>query len=232
MTAAHGDAVGVTAETLAQRFPRLYHMAEAGSWPSIQRHGLLSTTALLDLFEISGVQRLQIEGRHRADCVPISHPLYGAAVVRDQKPMDDRGLARALRDGLTPEEWYRVLNARVFFWLTEKRLLRLRNARTYKDKRQTILTLSTAELLGRHALRVTLSPINTGCTKPMPHPRGRDTFLPLSSYPFASRRHRGDDVAVELSADYSVPDAKDFVLRVEENGGNLPGAVLWKRQDE
>jgi hypothetical protein len=32
-------------------------MAEAGSWPSIKRHGLLSTTALLDLFEIPAPDR-------------------------------------------------------------------------------------------------------------------------------------------------------------------------------
>ena len=44
----------LTPEYLAQRWPRLYHMAEAGSWESVKRHGLLSTTALLDLFEVSG----------------------------------------------------------------------------------------------------------------------------------------------------------------------------------
>jgi len=44
-------------ELLIKTFPRLYHMADRDAWPSIQRHGLLSTTALLDLFEIHGAQR-------------------------------------------------------------------------------------------------------------------------------------------------------------------------------
>ena len=39
-------------ERLISRYPTLYHMAEDGSWESIQRHGLLSTSALLDRFEI------------------------------------------------------------------------------------------------------------------------------------------------------------------------------------
>lgn len=37
--------------------PVLYHMAARGSWESIQRHGLLSTSALLDLFGVMGDRR-------------------------------------------------------------------------------------------------------------------------------------------------------------------------------
>ncbi len=44
----------LTAEYIADRWPRLFHVAEAGSWPSIQAHGLLSTSALLDLFGSAG----------------------------------------------------------------------------------------------------------------------------------------------------------------------------------
>jgi hypothetical protein len=46
----------------------LYHMAERGSWGSIQRHGLLSTSALLDLTkcaEASGTS-LRLNGGHIA----------------------------------------------------------------------------------------------------------------------------------------------------------------------
>ena len=31
---------------------RLYHMADNASWKGLHRHGLLSTEALLDLFEV------------------------------------------------------------------------------------------------------------------------------------------------------------------------------------
>ena len=71
--------------------PILYHMAESGSWKSIQEFGLLSTSALLDLFEIEGARREEIESNRRPNNVIIEHRSHGAAVVRDQKPMDDAG---------------------------------------------------------------------------------------------------------------------------------------------
>jgi hypothetical protein len=32
------------------------------------------------------------------------------AWIRDQRPMSDKNLAGCLRDGLTPTDWYRMLN--------------------------------------------------------------------------------------------------------------------------
>lgn len=98
--------------------PTLYHMAERGSWPSIREHGLLSTSALLDLYGAQGAERAAIEGQRRPGPVTIERPAFGRAVIRDQKPMSDAGLRRCLTDGLTPEDWYRLLNGKVFFWLT------------------------------------------------------------------------------------------------------------------
>jgi hypothetical protein len=64
----------------------------------------------------------------------IHHPRYGTAVIRDQKPMSDGGLVRALQDGLKPRDWYRILNKKVFFWLTRERLETLVNAREYREE--------------------------------------------------------------------------------------------------
>lgn len=222
--------MGVTPAALAADFPRLYHMAEAGSWPSIVRHGLLSTSALLDLFGVRGAERAALELAHRPRSVVITHPEHGSAVVRDQKPMSDKGLRNALGGGLTPRDWYETLNARVFFWLTEERLQRLLNAEAYRTQRQTVLTLDTARLLNRHGGRVQLSHLNTGNTKPFPHPRGPDTFRSLAQYPFdewKKKRHRRDHV-VELTVEYSVPDICELVLQVDEVGAGRPPSVLWK----
>jgi Family of unknown function (DUF7002) len=49
--------MAITPEEFANHYPCLYHMAEANIWPSIEKHGLLSTTALLDLFEVNGNRR-------------------------------------------------------------------------------------------------------------------------------------------------------------------------------
>ena len=213
---------GVTIDELVSRYPRLYHMAAERSWSGIERHGLRSTTALLDLFEVKGERRTELESRHRPECVTIEHPSYGSAVIRDQKPMDDSGLRRALTDGLAPPDWYRILNQKVFFWLARERLAKLRTARAYRDKRQTVIVVATRRLLERNHERVVLSPMNSGCTRPMAHPRGFNTFLPLSQYPYRDRKKRGLEPIVELAVESIVQEMQAIVLTVVEIGGGVP----------
>lgn len=212
--------------------PTLYHMAERGSWPSIQRHGLLSTSALLDLYEVRGAEREAIEGRRRPEGVTVEHPTLRPAMIRDQKPMDDAGLRMCLLDGLTPEDWYRCLNGRVFFWLTRERLLRLLNARPYREAEHDVLELDTASLIAAHQAVIRLSPINSGTTKPFPSTaskRGRETFLPIAEYPYARWRAQGrkpGERVVELTVDHAVPDAARFVRRVVAMRGGAVTDVI------
>lgn len=212
--------MGVSHERIVELHPRLYHMAAAGSWPSIQRHGLLSTSALLDLFEVTGDQRVRLEARHRPEIVKLSHPAHGMAELRDQKPMSDSGLVRALRDGLTPEDWYRTLNRRTFFWTTQQRLQRLLGGREYREVPQTVLVVDTKQLLERHGARVELSPYNSGSTKPNPFPRGRDCFLPPEQFAFEewTQKRSRKAVIVELTVVHSVPDLAEMVVEVYETG--------------
>jgi len=222
--------MAVSVNGLCERFPRLYHMAHADAWASISRHGLLSTTALLDLFEIQGRAREVLESHHRPESVAIEHPRHGRAVIRDQKPMSEGALRKCL-DGVTPREWYECLNGKVFFWLSAERLERLLTARAYRDTAHCVLTAKTAALVGRHLGRITLSPINSGSTIFNPQPRGRETFLPPGKYPFREweERRGGRDAVAELAVDYGVPDIVDFVLRVEERRAGLPPRTLYQR---
>ena len=73
---------GISVDSLIEYYPYLYHMAEPDSWESIEDKGLLSTSALLDLFEINGKRRFAIESCHRPDSVVIEHPRHGRAVIR------------------------------------------------------------------------------------------------------------------------------------------------------
>ena len=205
--------------------PTLYHMAENGSWPSIQRHGLLSTSALLDLYGVHGPERDAIEGCRRPGAVPLQHPALGRAVIRDQMPMDDAGLRKCLLDGLAPEDWYRLLNRKVFFWLTRARLLRLMDAKLNRDLAHDVLELDTAALVEAYRPAISLSPINSGATRPFPAPRGLATFQPIAAYPYAhwrSKRPRGERV-VELAVDRGVPDAARFVRKVTTTKGGEDG---------
>lgn len=196
--------------------PTLYHMAAAGSWPLIRKHGLLSTSALLDLSNVTGTARDEIESARRPENVTLPFGNTEQLVIRDNKPMDDRGLERCLTDGLTPADWYRTLNARVFFWLTKERLFRLLSAGAYAASEHDVLELDSRSLVTTWREAITLSPINSGCTKPFPHPRGATTFLSIDEYPYAhwrSRRPRGERV-VELAVSNGVIPVQPLVRRV------------------
>ena len=113
----------LTQDEFARRRPRLYHMAQAGSRPSIQRHGLLSTTAL----GVIGNRRAAIEAARRSEPVLLTDGAGGEAWIRNNKPITPATLRRHLL-GMTEGEWYRELNSRVFFWLIPRRLEILRQA--------------------------------------------------------------------------------------------------------
>lgn len=50
----HSQPGNLTLAHIASRWPRLFHLTEAGGWEAIREHGPLSTTALLDRFGITG----------------------------------------------------------------------------------------------------------------------------------------------------------------------------------
>lgn len=224
-----GILAGVSPAEFASAYPRLYHMAEAGAWPNIQEHGLRSTTALLDLYGYVGDARASIESARRPGMVELRSDGLPPAFIRDNGPMTDSALARCLRDGLSPTDWYGLLNARVFFWVKESRLESLLGARAYRGRDHDVLVLQTSSLLARYSARTTLSPMNSGNTKPFAHPRGKDTFLPLAEYPFQSRIARGLEPVVELAVEYSVPDIEKHVVRVDRRAGGLAPRVIWRR---
>jgi hypothetical protein len=215
--------VGVTLDKIVELHPVLYHMAEFGTWESIRTHGLLSTSALLDLFGYTGEKRANIEQCRRRTSIPITNDQHGNAVIRDQRPMSDSKLAKCLRDGLTPTDWYRILNGKVFFWLTEARLLTLMKA--YADSEHLVLEVDTRELLRTCGDNVMLAPMNTGTTNPMAHPRGLATFQPPHRYRFEMNRKRKGGprkAIVELTVNHSVCKISDFTVRAThrryENG--------------
>jgi hypothetical protein len=209
-------------EELLKDCPTLYHMAERGSWSSIYEQGLLSTTALLDLYRTSGNERERIESQRRVQSVSLEHPELAKVVVRDQFPMTDSGLLRCLPTHISPGDWYRLLNGKVFFWLTKGRLLRLLNAGTYRSEVHDVLEISTERLLDKYFDKIWFCPMNSGCTKPMPHPRDENTFRRIPEYPYAhwrAKRPRGERI-VEFAIDYSVPDIRKYVTRVVEMKSN------------
>jgi hypothetical protein len=196
----------------AERYPRLWHMAEVENWELIQEHGLLSTSALLDLFGYEGTAREEIESSFRASSMVIENETLGKATIRDQGPMYGDEVVSRFLDHLTPAEWYRMLNRRVFFWLTEERLEKLLGAGLYRQRPHMVLELDTAGLLDRHLEGVTLSPINSGAIfRAGKTRRGPQTFKRFADYSWAERA-KSRELVVELAVDHSVPNLDGMVL--------------------
>ncbi len=206
------------------RYPRLFHMAEYGSWPSIQQHGLLSTSALLDLFEVAEHRRSKIETEWRPEIVSIQHSQYGIAKIRDQAPMPPHTLAPQL-DGMTPGEWYELLNGKCFFWLSEDRLQRLLKAAAYRLRTHDVLVIDTRAMIERHMTDITLTSFNSGVSSFGPKiRRGSETFKGF-------RNFRKMLEVVELAVDYKVADISDITIRVEQRQGSQHQKVIWQRPE-
>lgn len=215
-------------EELITNCPILYHMAERGSWELIKQYGLLSTSALLDHYAVLPPIRTDIESRHRPKSVEVTGDGLPRAVVRDQIPMSDAGLKRALPAHISPSDWYELLNAKAFFWLSEERLHKLTNAKAYRDREHDVLEVDTRSLIDAHRDSIWFCPINSGCTKPMPHPRDETIFARIAEYPYAhwrTRRSRQERV-VELAVDHSVDDIRDHVRRVVVKRGTEVLSVI------
>jgi hypothetical protein len=197
---------------VAAKYPRLYHMSEKRNWDSICRHGLLSTTALLDLFEYKQQSRFEIESQLRIKEYVISHPIHGTAFVRDQDPMRDRPEEGIYLDkclvGITAQEWFEFLNRKVFFWTDQTGLGYMLGAKLYRSRSHYIITLDTQSLLARYSDKVSLSSLNSGSLY-RKQERSLDTFQSLDQY------HRMRWVT-ELAVDYRVPDFLNLTVSVDE----------------
>lgn len=205
-------------------------MAEAEAWLSIQKHGLRSTEALLDLFEIRGEQRAQILEARRPQIVPITHPIHGTALIRDNKPLKDSFLENCLTD-MTVPQWYADLNGKVFFWVTEERLDELLSARAYRNRAHDVITVDTRRLIDAHLADVTLASFNTGATiYPNAPPRGSETFQPVASYDGdTTRANRLRRPVVELTVNRIVADIEAVAIRAERREHGKPPQLLWEK---
>lgn len=220
---------------LVSKWPTVYHMAEEQNWPSIQQRGLLSTTALLDLYRYSGPPRDAIEARYRPDFMTITRGGLPPAVIRDQKVLHPTDLGPLLEDGLTTEQWYRIINKKVFFWAERYRLDWLLGAQAYRGYPHVVIVVDTRALLERFGDRTTLTDINSGSAlkqrsgAPAPK-RGLRTF---QSIPAFNALGRVVEVAVEDKVDNLLSIARGAELW-QRDGSNVGARLiraLWTRPE-
>ena len=207
---------------LVTKYPVLFHMAESGSWESIQKNGLRSTIALLDLFEISKEKRISIEQEHRPKSVKIEHPIHGIAIIRDQKPMPPEIIRPLLKD-ITVQESYKLLNGKTFLWAQERRFNTLLNAVAYRNRSHTVISFNTKRLLERYADKIHLTDMNTGFAYSGGY-RNRSTFKSIGEFPTGK-------VVWEVAIDYIFENISDFAFKVEERKRDQIIGDIWTYEE-
>jgi hypothetical protein len=215
----------MTPDEFALVHPRLFHITRASALPGIKRCGLLTTAQLLERFVADADARNALDGQRRAANLSLTHPVHGSVVITDNAPLHLRSLAACLDDGLTPHDWVRLLNRRVFFWTSEENLSRHLSAHRRASDRPTVLVFDTRSLAYAHAARMELTAINTGAALRKPARRGLTTFTPLTRYSYAEwRRLRGRrDRVKEVTVVDGVPDAMAHLVEVRT--AETPGPI-------
>ena len=195
---------------------RAFHLADEGNWPSIQRTGLHSTAALIARARLRGAAAAPFaDYRDRGRCLSTGER------IRDQRPMPPAALRRCLDAGLSPAGWYRLVNAKVFFWLAVERLNRHLAACAAQPQR--VIAVDLRRLVARHGARAFVTPFNVGNARRHAAARGRRTFVPLAAWlesrwaaetaPGGAARARSHR-PVELAIEGAVPDIMDLIVAV------------------
>jgi Family of unknown function (DUF7002) len=199
---------------LIERYPRLFHLTEAGSARGITEHGLLSAEELVSTSGLSPDEQAAILSLPRRRALIIDHPVLGRVTLRDQTPLRGHILDKVLVD-MTAQQWLSALNERAFFWLHPQRLDQLLNAQRNRGRPHDVLVVDTASLVSAHGCRVQLSAINSGSTLyPNAPQRGTQTFQAIEDYPFAERigRRTPQAAVVEFAVCGGVRDISDHVI--------------------
>jgi hypothetical protein len=160
------------------RFPpsSFYHWAEPVNLPSIRQHGLLSTERLISLAGLNDAKKNDLLSQHRPHRVELPNGI----VIRDQTPMPPDLLTKALTPGVSPSDWYRLLNGFIFLWGSFERAERHRAA--FGRSSQVLLVFDAALLLAEFGDRVLVSPINSGNARRRPAPRSPRLFVPYHEW--------------------------------------------------
>ncbi|WP_234580940.1 hypothetical protein [Micromonospora sp. MH99] len=203
-------------EELIVRHPQVFHTMSATAWPSVQRHGLLSTQRLIDLFGLDAGERDRLLSAPRRQSTVLRAPGLAPAVIRDQKPM--KFVAEKIDPHSSLTEYLAAINSRVFFWASAERLDRLRRAKAYRTEDQVVLYVDTRALVERYGPQIELCRLNSGAVTQKNHPlRGHRSWLPIADYPYDEyrRRYGRDGALVEVTVLDAVPDILDLTNKIE-----------------
>ena len=208
----------MTPSAFAKRVTRLFHVTDRPAWAFIEAHGLLSTDSLVETFVDDSDLALELRSRKRFAPVLLHEDERGRVLLNDNLPLIFPRLAGALDDGLTPDDWLRILNERVYFFPTLERAASFIEAGRRGGREKLLLTFDALSIASAHLDDLFIAPINTGSALRSPARRGRSTFAPaarVSWEEFAARRRatkRTPDTVAEISLLGGLPDVSRHLV--------------------
>ncbi len=170
---------------LAAVAPQLFHLSAGDAWPSIVERGLRSATWLVRQHGLDDERAAGLLTAPREQIEVIGDPAdpLGHATLRDQKPLTLSKLER-LVEGITPENYIRLINDRVYFYMKPADVEKVRGVRDAAESQpQLMLTLDSRRLLADYQGSVRVAKINTGATIGMQGRRGPRTWLAIDKFP-------------------------------------------------
>jgi hypothetical protein len=160
---------------LARRYEYIWHVTYAGAWPSIREWGFWPAADVL-----------QHDGH--GDQVGIFRDVSLPVVLDDGPRVTVRDQVRARRDvsgnleGVDEEGWWRLINARVYFFAREEDAKVLRDKYVNRGEPQEVIKLRTRALEDQ-AAAIDVTTANAGVfPRKVGRNRGRDTFVILSDF--------------------------------------------------
>gem|GEM_PF-1486923 len=167
------------------RHPFLYHLSDARNLSQIVKEGKLYSS--VELAEKSSLddedkKKIILQRRPTHKLIPIEGVIY---YIRDQRPVSEKNLLKCLTPGWTLANFYLLINSRVFFWPTVKRLES--HFSRYRAENPVIIRVSTEEILKINQ-NAEFCRLNSGATRSSsyldgaPPVRGDGTFLSADQY--------------------------------------------------
>lgn len=191
---------------LAEHFPNLWHVTFAGGWEGIRRQGLLRAVDVAP--EEAEAFRGEVRRVEGADGL--------AVTLRDQ--VSSRADPSPCLDGITPAQWWSLVNGRVYFFRRKDDATKLLDVYLSQGHAQEVVRVRTKAALEAVAGQVEVTTVNPGTFPRTKGPsRGPATFVPLADYPVAAAA-KVQEVTVTVSVPLPSPAVFSVVGHDERTG--------------
>ena len=191
---------------LAEHFPNLWHVTFAGGWEGIQRQGLLRAVDVAP--ETAEEFRAEVRRVDGSDGLTVT--------LRDQ--VSSRADPSPCLDGITPAQWWSLINGRVYFFRRKDDATKLLDVYLGQGHAQEVVRVRTKAALEAVAGGVEVTTVNAGTFPRTKGPsRGPATFVPLADYPVATVA-KIQEVTVTVSVPLPSPAVFSVVGHVAGKG--------------